>query len=247
MYNYLFYLMNQSNPYLIPVSIVLGFGLIAGAIFFSNNGDSAITNNQMGGTQPAEEAASTDAVNPVTADDHIKGSPDAPIKIVEYSDFECPVCQRFHGTLSEVMEKYGESGEVALVFRQFPIEQLHSKAPIVALASECVARLGGNDAFWQFADRYFEVSLSNNETDIETVIPQLVTEIELDQTAFQSCIDSGALIDDINEDIDNAVATGGRGTPWSILIAPNGATFPINGAQPLGAIEQLIEIARGEN
>lgn len=244
--------MNQTNPYLIPASIIVGFGLIAGAIFFSNSGGSAVANNtnnhsnQMGAAQPAEQAASTDAVNPVTESDHIKGSIDAPIKIVEYSDFECPFCQRVHDTLNEVMAKYGESGEVAWVFRQFPVEQLHSKAPTVALASECVADLGGNDAFWQFADRYFEVSPSNNRTDIETVIPQLVAEIGIDQTAFQSCMDSGELMVDVEEDFNNAVATGGRGTPWSILIAPNGATFPINGAQPLSAIEQIIEIARGE-
>jgi protein-disulfide isomerase len=244
--------MNQTNPYLIPAAIIVGFGLIAGAVFFSNGDGSTIANNannhdnQMGAAQPAEQPVSTDAVNPVTEDDHIKGSLDAPIKIVEYSDFECPFCQRIHDTLNEVMEKYGESGEVAWVFRQFPVEQLHSKAPTVALASECVADLGGNDAFWQFADRYFEVSPSNNQTDIETVIPQLVAEIGVDQVAFQSCMDSDELMDDVEEDFNNAVATGGRGTPWSILIAPNGTTFPINGAQPFSSIEQLIEIAQGE-
>lgn len=243
--------MNQANPYLIPASILIGFGLIAGAIFFSNTeGEARVAHNgnQMGAaeTQPPQQAASTDQIKAVTEDDHIKGSPDAPIKIVEFSDFECPFCQRFHNTMNEIMDEYTTSGEVAWVFRQFPVEQLHSKAPTVALASECVAELGGNDAFWQFADRYFEVSPSNNRTDIETVIPQLVTEIGLDQSAFQACMDSGELMADVEEDFNDAVATGGRGTPWSILIAPNGKTFPINGAQPAASVEQLIEIARGE-
>jgi protein-disulfide isomerase len=243
--------MKQSNPYLIPASLVIGFGLIAGAIFFSSNDPTVTTGtdshgNQMGTAQPEQPTGSTDAINPVTADDHIKGSIDAPIKIVEFSDFECPFCQRIHGTLNELMEKYEESGEVAWVFRQFPVEQLHSKAPTVALASECVSALGGNDAFWQFADRYFAVSPSNNRTDLETVIPQLVAEIGLDATAFTSCMESRELAADVEEDFNNAIATGGRGTPWSILMAPNGTTFPINGAQPLSAIEQLIEIARTE-
>jgi len=73
-----------------------------------------------------------------------------------------------------------------------------------------------------------------------------VSEIGLDATAFQSCMDSGELMADVDTDFNNAVATGGRGTPWSILIAPNGKTFPINGAQPISAVEQLIEIARSE-
>ncbi|MEX0931050.1 MAG: thioredoxin domain-containing protein, partial [Candidatus Paceibacterota bacterium] len=217
----------------------------------TNVGSSTVVtnhNDQMGGVeaQSAEQTASTDAINSVTEADHIKGSVDAPIKIVEYSDFECPFCQRFHDTMNEVMNTYGESGEVAWVFRQFPLEQLHSKAPTVALASECVAELGGNEAFWHFADRYFEVSPSNNRTDIETVIPQLVTEIGIDQNAFQSCMDSGEFTTQIEEDLNNAVATGGRGTPWTILIAPNGTTFSINGAQSISTVEQLIEIARDE-
>lgn len=243
--------MNQSNSYLLPVAVLAGLTLIAAAIFFSSS-DTAHTTTHSGNQMPVaqqpskQEVATTNAIVPVTATDHIKGSFDAPIKIVSFSDFECPFCQRFHNTMNEVMDSYIESGEVAWVFRQFPIEQLHSKAPTVALASECVASLGGNEAFWQFADRYFTVSPSNNRTDIETVIPQLITEIGIDQTAFQTCMDSEALLIDVEADLSDAVATGGRGTPWSILIAPNGETFPINGAQSVATVEQLIAIARSE-
>lgn len=240
--------MNQPNPFFIPAAIIIGFALVAGAIFFSggiSSNSAPEADKQIANTQEPP-TANTDAVNPVTEDDHIKGSPDAPIKIVEYSDFECPFCKRFHDTMNQIMDTYGDSGDVAWVFRQFPIEQLHRKAPAVALASECAAELGGNDAFWQFADGYFDVSLLNDRTDIETVIPQLVSEIGLDKTAFNACMESGELMAEVEEDLKNAAETGGGGTPWSILIAPNGKTFPINGAQPISAVEQLIEIARGE-
>ena len=87
--------------------------------------------------------------------------------------------KRFHDTMNEVMDKYGESGEVAWVFRQFPLEQLHPvKAQAVAVASECANEQGGNDAFWQFTDGYFDVTLTNNRTDIETVIPQLAKKLD---------------------------------------------------------------------
>ena len=202
-------------------------------------------NNQPAVAQQPEPTGSTDSVRPVTSEDHIKGNLDAPIKIVEYSDFECPFCKRFHDTMNEVMDKYGDSGEVAWVFRQFPLEQLHPvKAQAVAVASECAAEQGGNDTFWKFTDGYFDVTLTNNRTDIETVIPQLVKEAGLDQTAFQTCFESRKYDDHIAADIANAVETGGRGTPWSVMIGPDGTTYPINGAQPLAAVEQLISIAQ---
>ena len=148
--------------------------------------------------------------------------------------------------MNEVVADENNS-DVAWVFRQMPLEQLHpQKAMAEAVASECAAELGGNDAFWQFADRFMELTPSNNRTEIETVIPQIVREIGLDETAFQTCFESGKYDDHIQADIANAVETGGRGTPWSILIAPNGKTFPINGAQPTAAVQQLIELARKE-
>lgn len=241
----------QTNQYLIPISIVIAGAFVAGALYLSNPvaNTQPVANN--GIAQPVAQApqptGSTDAVRPVTSEDHIKGNPDAPIKIVEYSDFECPFCKRFHDTMNTVMDKYEDSGEVAWVFRQFPLEQLHPvKAQAVAVASECAAEQGGNDAFWKFTDGYFDVTLSNNQTDIETVIPQLVTETGLDQAAFQTCFESGKYDDHIESDIANAVETGGRGTPWSVMIGPDGTTYPINGAQPLAAVEQLISIAQKE-
>ena len=243
---------NQPNQYLIPLAIVIAGAFVAGGLYFSNSGATAnapvaITDTNQPVAAAPEPTGSTDAVRPVTSEDHIKGNPNAPIKIVEYSDFECPFCKRFHDTMNEVMDKYGDSGEVAWVFRQFPLEQLHPvKAQAVAVASECAAEQGGNDAFWKFTDGYFDVTLTNNRTDIETVIPQLVKEAGLDQVTFQTCFESGKYDDHIEADIANAVETGGRGTPWSVMIGPDGKTYPVNGAQPLAAIEQLISIAKNE-
>ena len=242
----------KTNQYLIPASIVIAGAFIAAALYFGGIGSNQPTTNAVVENQPTAQAepaqpeGSTDAVRPVDETDHIKGDINAPIKIVEYSDFECPFCKRFHDTMNEVVANETNS-DVAWVFRQFPLDQLHPvKARAEAVASECAAELGGNDAFWQFADRFMELTPSNNRTEIETVIPQIVREIGLDETAFQTCFESGKYDDHIDADIANAVETGGRGTPWSVLIAPNGKTFPINGAQPKEAVEQLINIARQE-
>jgi len=240
----------QTNQYLIPAAIVIAGAFVAGALYLSNAGTATRSVTNTGDAQPVAQApeptGSTNEVRQVTSEDHIKGNPDATIKIVEYSDFECPFCKQFHDTMNEIIGSDGND-DVAWVFRQFPLEQLHPvKAQAVAVASECAAEQGGNDAFWKFTDGYFDVTLTNNRTDIETIIPQLVRETGLDQSAFQTCFESGKYDDHIEADIANAVETGGRGTPWSILVAPNGKTFPINGAQPAQAVQQLIEIARNE-
>ena len=101
----------------------------------------------------AQAGGSVGDMAPVTAEDHIRGSLDADIIIVEYSDFECPFCARFHPTMGQIVNEY--DGKVAWVYRQFPLEQIHAKARPLAEGSECVAELGGNDAFWAYTDYVF--------------------------------------------------------------------------------------------
>lgn len=103
------------------------------------------------------EVSSSDdlAVNEITDADHIRGDRDAAVTVVEYSDFGCPFCGRFHSTMKQVMNNYDDN-EVAWVYRHFPIPQLHPQAPRIARASECAADIGGEEAFWSFADEVFK-------------------------------------------------------------------------------------------
>ena len=94
----------------------------------------------------------TDQVAEITEDDHIKGPIDAPIKIVEYSDFDCPFCGRFHDSMNQVVE---QNDDVVWAYRHFPLDQLHPNARTIAQISECIAMMEGNDAFWAFTDGYF--------------------------------------------------------------------------------------------
>ncbi|MCA9352237.1 thioredoxin domain-containing protein, partial [Patescibacteria group bacterium] len=162
--------------------------------------------------------------------------------VYEYSDYECPFCKRFHTTMKEVLEKY--PNDVNWVYRHAPLESLHPvKAQREAVAAECAAELGGDDAFWTFSDRFFELTPSNNRTELETVFPQIVKEMGLNQSQFNECLESGRHDEKIASDLENFMETGGRGTPWSILVTESGEKFPINGAQPAAAISQIIEAA----
>ena len=232
------------NNFMIPIAILIAGGLVAGAIFFGGRGASNVASNTTPTQAIPQPTGSTENINPITSADHVRGNPDAPVKIVEYSDFECPFCKRFHLTMKQVMDEYGDDGQVAWVYRQFPLDQLHPvKARLEAATSECVAELGGNDAFWKFSDRFFELTPSNNQTDVDVVLPQIIAELGLSQSAIDACVSSGKYDQHIQDDVDNAVATGGRGTPWSIVMSANGETFPLSGAQPYQSVKQLIDVA----
>lgn len=237
----------QTNNLTIPVAIVIAGALIAGAVYLGTSkgaGNVAVDNSQ---PQPvaAQQAGSLDQMAEITASDHVRGNPNAPVKIVEYSDFECPFCKRFHDTMKQVTTEYGD--KVAWVYRHFPLDQLHPvKARKEAVASECAAEQGGNNAFWKYTDRFFELTPSNNQTNIDTVLPQIAREIGLDVNKFNTCLESGKYDEHIQDDLDDAMATGGNGTPWSIVVAPNGKKYPLSGAQPYASVKQLIDLALQE-
>lgn len=233
----------QKNTFAMPIAIVIAGALIAGAVIFSKDKTpTAGVVNQQQKQQAVAPAGDLEQMMPVTLKDHIRGDINAPVKIVEYSDTECPFCKRFHPTMQQIMDEYGKDGKVAWVYRHFPLDQLHSKARKEAEATECAAELGGNDKFWAYLDRLMEVTPGNNKLDA-TELPKIAQYIGLDTVKFNECLTSGKYAKKIEEHVQNAQATGGRGTPWSIVVGKDGKKYPLSGAQPISAIKQLIDLA----
>ncbi len=222
-----------------PIAIVIAGALLALALYFGGSGGSAGTFNT-GNQPPQGNTAALDNMAALSADDHIRGNPNAPVKIVEYSDTECPFCKLFHTTMKQVVDEY--DGKVAWVYRHFPLDQLHSKADKEAEALECANELGGNEAFWQFTDRLFEVTPSNDGLD-PAELPKIAEHVGLNVQAFTTCLQSGKYASHVEEDYQNALATGGNGTPWSIVITAGGEKYPLGGAQPYEVVKQLIDEA----
>ena len=234
--------MNKNKLY-IPGAIILAGITIAGAMIYSGNvnidsqnsqtakiNDSVLKNDP---SVPKEEN-----VRPVSSEDHIFGDPVAPIKIIEFSDTECPFCKQFHATLHQVVEEY--DGKVAWVYRHFPLPQLHPKAPKQAEATECAAELGGNDVFWLYLNTIFEITPSNNGLDM-SLLPEIAQKMGLERESFQECLDSGRHAQKIADDYNNAVESGGRGTPFSIIISENGRKTIIPGSLPFSSIKTVID------
>ena len=216
----------------VPLAIVIAGGLIAVALYFSNRNNGApIVDNQ-----PAPVA---EKIRGIQKNDHVRGNPNAPVVIVEFSDTECPFCKQFHNTLKQVTANYGTDGKVAWVYRHFPLPQLHPKASHEAEALECANDLGGNDAFWKYTDRLYEVTPSNNGLD-PAQLPAIAQEVGLDKTAFTKCLDSGKYKARVDKDAAEAAAAGGQGTPHSIILYA-GEQVPIEGAQPFEVLKNMVD------
>lgn len=112
---------------------------------------------------PKKTSDESSNVRSVNEGDHLRGDPKATVKIVEFSDLECPFCKNFHFTMQQIMSEY--PGKVSWAYRHFPLDSLHPKARKEAEASECAAELGGNDGFWSYVDKLFEITPSNNGLD----------------------------------------------------------------------------------
>ncbi|MDP3771137.1 MAG: DsbA family protein [bacterium] len=186
---------------------------------------------------PPEDAVGTfRPIDPRT--DHIRGPANAVVKIIEYSDTECPFCKRFHPTMQQAVREYPE--KVAWVYRHFPLRQLHSKAAKEAEATECANELGGNDKFWAYLDKLFEVTPANDGLD-PAQLPQIAADVGLDRAKFATCLSSGRYAQHVSDDEQDGVAAGARGTPYSILLGPKGEKLPISGALPFDAVKQMID------
>ncbi len=225
----------QKNA-LIPIAIVIAGVLIAGAVLYVNRG-------ALGGGTPdttAETAAAKDInIRPIGKDDHIVGNPAAPIVIVEYSDLECPFCKDFHQTMRKIMDEYGTKGQIAWVFRNFPIASNHPKAQHEHEAAECAAELGGNDTYWKYINRIFEITPSNNGLD-PAELSNVAAQVGIDKKSFDACLSSGRTKDLVDRDYNDAVNAGAKGTPYSVVIANNQKAV-INGAYPYPAVKSIVD------
>lgn len=225
----------------IPLAIMFGFAMIAIAIFFTADKATAPTSDEVAG-QNTDTLSSTP--KPVTAEDYIRGNPNAPILIIEYSDYDCPFCKQYHVTLNRIIDEYGLTGKVAWVYRQFPIAQLHPNSPKVSQAALCVGQLGGNDAFWTFTDMIFEEREIDEATNVVR-IPDYVEAAGVEQEAYISCMDSGQTVAKVESSVEDAFNIGARGTPYTVLVVGNQQAV-INGAQPYETVRDIVENLIGQ-
>ncbi len=216
----------MKNSLTIPLAIVAGGIIVAGAVYFS--------------IAKTPSAGNPSLVRPVGVADHILGSPTAPVMIIEYSDFDCEFCRGFHDTLHQIIVNEGASGRVAWVFREFPLSEIHPNAFSAARAAECVAQVAGNDAFWKFTDALF----ANQPADPSNY-GTLASSIGISGTPFATCYATASTTLDarITADRQNALSMGAMGTPFSIILTNGKNPVIMAVGYSYDAVKQLVDQA----
>jgi protein-disulfide isomerase len=162
-----------------------------------------------------------------TAGAPIRGAAEAPVTLVEFSDFHCPFCSRAQGTLKQVLERY--PGKVKLVYRDFPLDSLHPQARQAAEAARCANDQG---KFWDYHDVLYTNSPRGGPDDLRRYAEQ----VGLDVAKFQQCVASGVHKAGVQKDVEEGSRLGVTGTPAFFV---NGR--PLEGAQPVEAFVRVIE------
>lgn len=221
----------------VPIAIIAGFAMIALAIFFTGGRETKSPVASGPSDDPVAHMQSNE-IRPVSGDDYILGNPNAPIVMIEYSDYDCPFCKQFHATMHQIMEEYGVTGRVAWVYRQFPLVDLHPNATLLSEAALCVGDIGGNDAFWTFSDAVFESRFETEPTNV-TRMPQFVTEAGVSVTDYQECMDSDRMIDVLKADMADGLVAGAQGTPHTVIKVGSQEAV-ISGAQSYTTVKGIV-------
>lgn len=236
-----------------PISILIAAVIISGAILYSrsrpaNQGTSAgiagqpnlAAADQQLGHQPSR------GLNQVsTDDDPVLGDKNAPLTIVEFSDFECPFCKRsFDQLLPELKKNYIDSGKLKLVYRDFPLS-FHANAHKEAEAAECARSQGDDTTYFKFHDQIFTRTTSNGAGLALSQLPVIARDLNLNVSQFQQCLDSGKFGDEVDKDITDGTAAGVSGTP-SWFIGRSSKNGVINsklvvGAQPFATFKVIMD------
>lgn len=193
--------------------------------------------NQLPSSQPKQP------VKISADDDPVRGNADASITIIEFSDFQCPFCARFHiQTLPLLLENYIDAGKAKLVYRDFPIQGIHPNAIPAAAAAECADEQG---KYWEYHDKLFENQNQWNQLetpDAVSIFGQYAKEIELNQEQFDVCLTTGKYIDEIRKDLDDGREYGVSGTPGFFIGNEELGFVELKGAQPFENFQKVLDL-----
>jgi len=223
--------------------LLLAVLVVMGAFFVFTGESNPGTGNaivvQQPNAQPSVVKASID-------DDPFLGNENAPVEIIEFSDYQCPFCRKFWTeTFNQLKAEYIETGKVKFVYRDFPLDSIHSGATPAAIAAECVREIGGDEAYFKYHDNIFsEQNILDGGDPITGPVRGTVQfgTTELKKWAkdlgynIDECLDTKRFLKEVQKDLADAQAAGGSGTPYFVI---NGK--PLSGAQPYNVFKQVID------
>jgi len=247
---------------LMPTGIIIGFVVFVGmaaffaGLFFSNLDSDQITKSDLDDAisrleskmvnnlsiQAKTQPQPAQSVKISLDDDPIRGDPNAPISIIEFSDYQCPFCARFYTqTLPLLKEEYIDQGKVNFVYRDFPIQSIHPNALPAAVAAECA---DDQNKYWEYHDILFERQDSWAKQDSDLVMStfsQYATDIGLEQGQFDTCLGSGKYLQEVQNDLNDGRNYEVTGTPGFFIGNEKIGFAKLNGAQPFDSFKKIID------
>jgi protein-disulfide isomerase len=148
---------------------------------------------------------------PVSAQDHVQGPADAPITLVEYGDYQCPYCYQAYPIVQELQQKLGD--RLRVVFRNFPLTEIHAHALHAAVAAESVGAQLGNDAYWRMHDMIYEHQQDSPTALSDRHLVEYGVAVGADAAAITRDLETDAFVEHIQADFVGGVRSGVNGTP----------------------------------
>jgi len=228
----------RSHLYAVLLPLAFVAGLTFGYIFWGR----AETNQPIAANAPQEVAqeaapAAQQAAEPTPEfrrydvpedDDPVFGAAEAPITIIEFSDYECPYCRKWHVEVwPQLQAAYGD--QIRLVYRDFPLTNIHPNATPAAVAANCAQE---QDMYFPYSEKLFEMKLNLGTTTYQSY----AEELGMDMDAFNECLESDRYLAEVEADYQYAAELGIRSTPTFFV---NG--IPVVGAQPFEVFQSLID------
>ncbi|HTM67808.1 MAG TPA: thioredoxin domain-containing protein [Candidatus Binatia bacterium] len=225
--------------FFILLSMVLsGNGLSLGSGAKGGNSDYAVAPSPApaaAAPAPDQGAPSVGEVKPIDKTDHVMGATNPEVTLYEWSDFQCPFCQRYHPTMLQLMADPAYKGKLRWVYRHFPLS-FHPNAMPAANASECASEQG---KFWEYADELFK----NQDSESDAFYGQLADKLKLNRAKFDSCYAAKKYQAKITADQAAGTTAGITGTPGTIIVGKNGAKQLVPGAVPYEQLKAMVDQA----
>ncbi len=236
-----------------PVAILIGAAIISISVLLSGGiikvggvGTTTGTAQTPTPEQPAAPAAPSGPVKVSIDDDPVLGDKNAPVTVIEFSDYECPFCKRhFDQTYSTLKKDYIDTGKVKLVFRDYPLSFHDPMATTEAIAANCAREQGGDSAYFKFHDAIFTKTTSNGNGLTKDNLYTIAVDLGLNSANLKTCVESEKNKEEVTKDIADGSTAGVSGTP-SFFIGKSDSSGTIEatilvGAQPYSAFQSAID------
>lgn len=167
----------------------------------------------------------------------VRGNPQASIVLVEFSDYECPFCARFHDTPKNIMS--ASDGKVAWAWKHFPLS-FHQNAEPAAIAAECVNKLAGTEKFWTFSD----MLIANQQKLSSSLYTTEASKLGINGADFSTCLNDPQMKSNVSNELNEGASLGVNGTPATFIVSNENGKYTvlemISGALPQATVEAAV-------